>query len=141
MKHILSCLLIVCTCVLSQAQQSVLTCADFKEGSFIIPMGDNIPFETLIIRQGDEQREVVEINGEVSEATVKMVWTSDCTYELYYISSHNDPDFIDSDSFKETVTYVEITKIEDSCAYIIASATIKGEFVQMPGKMCKEELL
>lgn len=123
-----------------QAQEA-LTCADFKEGSFVVPMNEYVSFETLIIRQGDEQREIVDINGNVSEVIVSIIWTSDCSYELHYVSSYNDPEFVDIESVKETVVYVEILKIKDSCAHIIASATIKGEKIQMPGLMCKEELL
>ncbi|SNR40868.1 hypothetical protein [Dokdonia pacifica] len=141
MKYIFSCLFLVFMCTL-HAQQSVLTCADFKEGSFIIPMEEYIPFETLIIRQGKEQREIVDYNGETSEVVVGVEWTSDCTYDLTYKSSHNDPDFIKKDTtFKVSIVHVEILKIVDSCAYITASTTVNGEFVKVPGRMCKEELL
>jgi len=121
--------------------QDTLTCTDFKEGSFVVPANEFVSFETLIIRQGKQQRESIDIDGNVSEVIVKIIWTSDCSYELHYVSSYNDPAFIDIESVRETVVYVEILKIEESCAYIIASATLEGKKIEMPGWMCKEELV
>ena len=141
MKYLFNSIVLLCS-FLCQAQQTVLTCLDFKEGSFIIPMENGIPFETLIIRQGKEQREIVEYNGKTSEVIVEVVWISDCSYDLKYKSSYNDPDFIrNDDSFKVTTVHVEITKIEDNCASIIAKTTVEGKLVKMPGRICKEELL
>ena len=69
-------------------------CDRFKTGSFLYHYrGDQGDFFFLIERNDSMQTETNEKTGDVSRLRIK--WTSDCSYELFFISStYNLPDSI-----------------------------------------------
>jgi len=121
--------------------QDDLTCADFKEGNFVIHATDEVPFETQIMRRGNQQTEIVEINGETLEAVVNIKWIDDCSYTLVFDENIKPQgDFITEEALTSTLV-TTILKIKGNCADFKVSGIEKGRPITMYATLCKQELL
>jgi hypothetical protein len=131
---LLSFFLLLATC---SAIGQDLTCADFKEGSFVIPGKDGQPNALEIIREVNTQ---MEIKGDGETDFVNLEWIDDCTYRLTYEEGEAETDeqkrFI-NDNNGIVVTKI---KIEGRCmTYKATITTLEGEKMSQEGKICKEE--
>lgn len=121
--------------------QDDLTCADFREGNFVVPATEKVPFETQIIRKGNQQTEIVEINGETLEAVVNIKWIDACTYTLVFDETIKPQgDFIPEESLKSVLTTTILT-IKGNCADFKISGTEGGQYITLYATLCKQELL
>jgi len=124
-----------------QAQQD-LTCADFKEGHFVIPADELISFETQIVREGNQQTEVIELDGKVMEAVINIQWIDDCSYTLVFDQGDELAEKLKVDDLDKTRVYTTtILAINGNCASIKTNLDIDGEIIPHYGTMCKQELL
>ena len=82
------------------AQES-LTCKDFKEGTFVIKDPEGIVPDTYVIRKGNQQTEIIELNGERLEAVIDLAWIDDCTYTVVFNLENGAPQGIESEERNE----------------------------------------
>ena len=140
-KIVCTLLLCVITSITLSAQEEVLTCKDFKEGTFIVPGDERIP-DTFIIRDGNQQTEILEINGKREESVIDIVWVSDCVYTVAFNMEINDPATLPgTEEDKKMVITVTMKSIEGNCAYFEAVGTGRAKDFVVPGTICKEETL
>ena len=136
--------IILLICLISSGiyAQENLTCADFKEGHFVIPANETTPYELQIIRQGNQQTEIRDIGGKVTEFVIDITWVDDCTYTLKLNQLQEKPDDpLTEEIYRTIVITTQMTHIEGNCADFTASASYKELEVVMYGKICKQELL
>ncbi|MGB7785319.1 MAG: hypothetical protein WBL27_04385 [Salinimicrobium sp.] len=123
-----------------------LTCADFKNGSFLSTsevFGKEIHFR--IIRDGNSQTEVLLDSlpglppGFPREEHILLEWIDNCSYYARKDSSATAASGQYSDQHSRVL--VEMIKIEDGCFYYRSTSEINGEPVSINGKICKEEQL
>ncbi|TJY34009.1 hypothetical protein [Pontimicrobium aquaticum] len=122
-----------------------LTCKSFKNGTFIIPADETLPFSIRVVRSGNYQSEII-LNPEVIDAENPELrkkafeiikWIDDCSYRLIY-----DETKMVLDEHQKFVNdngglLVEMIKIKGSCFYYISSLTLDGEIISVEGKICK----
>ena len=102
---------------------------------------DRIP-DTFIIRNRNQQTEILEINGKREESVIDIVWISDCIYTVALNMEVNDPaTFLGTEEDKKMVITVTMNSIEGNCAYFEAVGTGRAKDFIVPGKICKEETL
>lgn len=120
------------------------TCADFKNGTFIMPANEEIPLSYKIIRNGNSQIEIVEDPEGIlplefqKKQYVTIEWLDDCSYRAKYIE-----DKMELSEFHQLVNnnngmLTEMVKIEDSCYYYRSSLTLENETKILEGKLCLE---
>ena len=126
------------------ANAQELTCADFKDGTFITPASEEVPLDYRIIRNGNSQVEITEDPDGIlpsdfqKEQFVLIEWVDDCSYRSKY-----DEEKMDMSEFHQLVNdnggiLTEMVKIEDGCFFYKSSLTINGKTEYLEGKMCVE---
>jgi hypothetical protein len=116
-----------------------LTCANFKNGTFIVPkMSENIP-EHKLVRNGNSQEEIIQVNGQTIKIYGNITWINECSYKLTYDLTKMKPSkeiqFINDNGGIIT----ELIKIEDNCFYYKSFLLVNGkEFKRIDGKYCKK---
>ncbi len=114
-----------------------LECKDFMDGEFYIPKGEGISRSFKISRNGNNQIEVVEVNGkeDISYGTIE--WIDECTYRLKYDESKMD--LSETHKFINAHNGVLVEKIEiiGDCFVYKSTMIIDGKEVRIDGKICK----
>ncbi|MBI6121469.1 hypothetical protein [Salegentibacter maritimus] len=121
-----------------------LTCADFKNGTFITPANEEVPLDYKIVRNGTSQVEISEDPNGILPADfqkkqyVTIEWLDDCSYRAKY----DEKKMVMSDFHKlvneNNGILTEMVKIENGCFYYKSSLTINGKTDYLEGKMCLE---
>ena len=125
---------------LSAQDETILTCKDFKEGTFIVPGNEIFP-DTFIIRDGNQQTEILEINGKREESVIDIVWVSDCVYTMTFNKEVEDASLPTSEEVMNMIITVTMKSIEGNCAYFEAVGSGRAKDFVVPGTICKEEML
>ncbi|EHQ02132.1 hypothetical protein [Gillisia limnaea] len=124
-------LLSILTSFSSCAQE--LTCADFKEGEFLIPADSLNPESYKISRKNGTQLELDE-NGD--EIKINIKYKDDCNYILTYQESQNLDDLANYINNSGGI-HIKVLEIKgDTLTY---SGLIKNDTLsyEMPGKLIK----
>ncbi|WP_299675783.1 hypothetical protein [uncultured Dokdonia sp.] len=121
-------------------EETVLTCKDFKEGTFIVPGNERFP-DTFIIRNGNQQTEILEINGKREESVIDLIWVSDCVYTMTFNKEVEDTSLPKSEEVMNMVITITMKSIEGNCAYFEAVGSGRAKDFVVPGTICKEETL
>ncbi len=123
-----------------------LQCEDFKNGTFTIEIAIPIKMKGKLIRNGNEQKEVItEIPDEFKNLGLlnktvygKIEWINDCSYRLIYDESKDE--LLESqkliNSFGGILT--EFIKIEAGCFYYKSSIKVNGKEEVINGIICKD---
>lgn len=133
MKKILF-LLFSFTTFVSSAQD--LTCADFKNGKFLIP-GDSLNPETFIVTRNNGKQ--IEIDEDGNKIQIDIEYINDCNYILTYNPNSKNLDNIARYINASGGVKIKVTKIKgDTLSYI---GVIKNDsiYYKMPGKIIKLE--
>ena len=123
-----------------------LQCEDFKNGTYTIEIAIPIKMKGKLIRNGNEQKEVItEIPDELKDSGLlhktvygKIEWIDDCSYRLIYDESKDELNESQKliNSFGGILT--EFIKIEDDCLYYKSSIKVNGNEEVINGVICKE---
>lgn len=120
--------------------QDELSCKDFKEGTFVIPAKDGMP-ETLIIRKGNQQTEIMELKGVRHEDVIDLKWIDDCTYLVALKEEINSAGTKSPEALAKMIITIQMTSIEGSCANFMAEGDGIGQGIVVMGKICIDENL
>ncbi|WP_179008492.1 hypothetical protein [Winogradskyella forsetii] len=121
-----------------------LTCLDFKNGNFYVPADNETVLTYRIIRNENEQREIVEdpentLGMDFNKSPYeKIEWIDDCTYRVKYDESKMELSEYQKFVNDNNGILTEMVKIEGRCFYFKATLDVKGEIEVMNGKICKE---
>ncbi|WP_422081161.1 hypothetical protein [Ulvibacterium sp.] len=123
--------------LISNAQE--LTCADFKNGTFIVPKKSEDEPDYKLIRNGNSQTEVIQIQGQTITLYGILEWIDECSYKLTYDKTKmklpKEIQFInDNGGIK-----AELIKIANKCFYYKSVLIIDGkETKRIDGKYCQQ---
>ena len=121
-----------------------LTCSDFKNGNFYVPADNETVLTYRIIRNGNEQRELVEdpentLGTDFNKSPYEIIeWIDDCTYRAKYDESKMELSEYQKFVNDNNGILTEMVKIEGRCFYFKATLDVNGEIQVMNGKICKE---
>jgi len=116
-----------------------LTCADFKNGTFIVPKESADSQDYQLIRTRNSQIEVFETAGQKLTVYGTIEWINDCSYRLKYDGTKmeitEELKFVNDNGGIIT----EMIKIEDKCFYYKSVLIIDGkEAYRIDGSFCKK---
>ena len=115
-----------------------LTCADFKEGTFIVPgeVKEDIPYK--IVRNGNFQTEIVSDPEYKQTSYILLDWIDDCSYKSTYDVTKME--LTDYQKFinKNGGILTELIKIDGKCFYFKSTLKADGKTERIDGKLCKE---
>ena len=122
-----------------------LTCADFKEGEFIMYSTiDNQSIVYKVTRSGNKQTEDIlrapkEMTPPDFQKTfyIKLKWIDDCNYRTYLDESQEAGEIFKLMNDNNGVL-VEKTKIEGKCFYYKSSWILDGKEMSLNGRLCKK---
>ncbi|MGZ0016947.1 hypothetical protein [Yeosuana sp. AK3] len=126
----------------SSAQE--LTCSDFKNGNFYVPADNETILGYKIIRNGNQQTEIVEdpeniLGTNFNKTAYEIVeWIDDCSYRLKYDESKMELTEYQKFLNDNNGVLNELVKIEGKCFYFKSTLNVNGETQFMNGKICKE---
>ena len=137
-------LVIFLTLITFKIQSQELTCADFKSGTFIIPLSEEMPLPYTITREGNKQIEILEDPDDIlppdfqTQQFVVIEWIDECNYISKY-----DESKMDMTEFHRSVNdnggvKNELVKIEDNCFYLRSSLKMNGKTEYLNIVMCKK---
>lgn len=121
-----------------------LSCADFRNGSFISTSEFfDMKIHSRIIREGNSQTEILldSLPGLPPdfprEQHILLEWIDECSYYAWHDNSGTEP----SQKYVEGQgkILVEMIKIENGCFYYRSTSKLDGELVTIDGKLCREE--
>lgn len=121
-----------------------LTCSDFKNGNFYVPAENETILPYKIIRNGNQQTEIVEdpeniLGTDFNKTAYEIIeWIDDCTYRLKYDESKMELTEYQKFLNDNNGVLNELIKIEGKCFYFKSTLNVNGETQQMTGKICKE---
>ncbi|RTE52250.1 hypothetical protein EHW67_18880 [Arenibacter aquaticus] len=138
MKNPLLLLLIVFFIGLTMTAQE-LTCADFKNGTFIVPKASEDSPEYKLVRDGNSQMEIIEMNGQTITLYGILEWIDECSYKLIYDETKmNLPEEIQFVNDNGGIVS-EMLKIEDNCFFYKSVLIVDGkETKRIDGKYCAQ---
>ena len=116
----------------------ILSCSDFQNGTFTIPKDSNNEYEYILIRDGNTQMEVIEIDDKKFTIYGSIEWINECSYVLKYDDSKmtltEELQFVNDSGGIVT----DLIKIEGNCFYYKSVLIIDGKETQrIDGKFCK----
>tara|TARA_R100000935_G_C2839739_1_gene170265 strand:+ start:88 stop:519 length:432 start_codon:yes stop_codon:yes gene_type:complete len=137
-------LVIFLTLITFKIHSQEMTCEDFKSGTFIIPISENMPLPYIITREDNKQIEILEDPNDIlspdfqKEQFVIIEWIDECNYISKY-----DESKMDMTEFHKLVNdnggvLNKLIKIEDNCFYLKSSLTINGKTEYLDIVMCKK---
>jgi hypothetical protein len=121
-----------------------LTCSDFKNGNFYVPVDNENIFAYKIIRNGTQQTEIVEdpeniLGADFNKTSYGIIeWIDDCTYRLKYDDAKMELTEFQKFMNDNNGVLNELVKIEGKCFYFKSTLDVNGETQQMTGKICRE---
>jgi hypothetical protein len=126
------------------ASAQELTCSDFKNGDFYISADKETLVAYKIIRNGNEQTEIVQdpdnrLGTDYNKTSYEVIeWIDDCTYRLKY-----DDTKMKLSKFQKLLNdnngiLTEMVKIEGKCFYYKSTLSVNGVAQVINGKICKE---
>lgn len=133
MKKLLFVLCILTTFV-SSAQD--LTCADFKNGKFLIP-GDSLVSESFVITRNNGKQ--IEIDEDGNKIQIDIEYIDNCNYILTYNPNSENLDDLARYINASGGVRIKVKEIKgDTLTYI---GVIKNDsiYYEMPGKLIKIE--
>ncbi len=138
MKNPIFLLLIICFIGLTTNAQE-LTCSDFKNGTFIVPKKSDDEPQYKLIRDGNSQMEVIEMNGQTITLYGILEWIDECSYKLTYDETKmNLPKEIQFVNDNGGIVS-ELIKIENKCFYYKSVLIVDGkETKRIDGNYCAE---
>lgn len=116
-----------------------LKCADFINGTFIVPKESENEPQYKLIRNGNSQIEVIEKDGQTITLYGILEWIDECSYKLTYDETKMN--------LPKEIQYVndnggivsELIKIENNCFFYKSVLVIEGKVSKrIDGKFCKE---
>lgn len=120
----------------------ILTCEDFKSGTFTMTTTDSInaydSIEYEFIRTGNSQIENYELNGEKIKIYAIIKWIDECSYIVTF-----DDSKMELDEFQQAINdnigvVVKMINIKNNCYYYRSVLIIDGdEPMIIKGKICK----
>jgi hypothetical protein len=135
-------LTLILTGINSYAQE--LTCEDFKNGSFYVPADKETLLTYILIRNGNQQTEIVEdpkntLGNDYNKTAYELIeWIDDCTYRLKYDETKMELTEYQKFLNDNNGILTELVKIEGKCFYYKATLNANGETQIMNGKICKK---
>lgn len=121
-----------------------LTCSDFKNGNFFVPADNQTILAYKIIRNGNQQTEIVEdpeniLGTDFNKTAYEIIeWIDDCTYRLKYDESKMELSEYEKFLNDNNGVLNEMVKIEGKCFYFKSTLNVNGKTQSMTGKICKE---
>ena len=121
-----------------------LTCSDFKNGNFYVPADKEILLTYRLIRNGNQQTEIVEdpentLGNDYTKTAYEIIeWINDCTYRLKYDESKMQLTKYQKFLNDNNGILTELIKIKGKCFYYKATLSVNGDDQIMNGKICKE---
>ena len=132
-------LLLIITLIGLTTTAQELTCADFKNGTFIVPKKSEEEPQYTLIRDGNSQIEVIDIDGQTIRLYGILEWIDECSYKLTYDETKmNLPKEIQFVNDNGGIVS-ELIKIENKCFFYKSVLIIDGkESKRIDGKYCAE---
>ncbi|WP_034917035.1 hypothetical protein [Gillisia sp. CAL575] len=121
-----------------------LKCIDFKNGTFLSPATDQIPYSYTIIRNGNKQTEIINdpnntLPDDIKKITYGIIeWVDECTYRLKFDETKMELSEFQKFMNDNNGTLNELLKIEDNCFYYKSTLLVNGEEIRLDGKFCAE---
>ena len=119
-----------------------MTCADFKNGTFVFPTTELMTYSYTIIREGNTQIEISRdskdpLNKDLNKTSYGIVeWINDCTYRVKYDETKMELDEYGKFINENNGIMTEIIRIEDNCFYFKTTFVIEGVIQNREGKLC-----
>lgn len=111
-----------------------LTCADFRNGTFLLPAGTESEEDFLITRKRNKQ---LEVGADSAENFIDLVFIDDCNYTMKKNPKSGNFDEMDQMLNENGGVHVETIKISNDTLYFLSYAIINGERMENKGCMVK----